>query len=54
MKNKHLISNWREWVELCSYWDEDPYKTVEFGEDKGGGDSFTWEYTGDVPKKEDE
>ena len=53
MKTKHLITDWRAWEELCMNWEIDPHKVVEHGEDSGGGDSFFWEYTGDVPEKED-
>ncbi len=53
MKNKHLITDWRVWEELCINWKIDPHKVVEHGEDSGGGDSFFWEYTGDVPEKEE-
>jgi hypothetical protein len=54
MKTKHLISNWEIWKELCSSWKIDPYENIEWGEDRGGGDSMTWEYIGDIPEKEEE
>ena len=53
MKNKHLITDWRVWEELCMNWEIDPHENLEHGEDSGGGDSFFWEYTGDVPEKEE-
>ena len=53
MKNKYLITDWRVWEELCIYWEVDPHENLEHGEDMEGGDSFFWEYTGDVPEKEE-
>ena len=53
MKTKHLIADWKIWKELCMNWKVDPYEFVEYGEDSGGGDSFSWEYIGDTPKKEE-
>ena len=47
------VSNWEDWKKLCEHYDFDPYKTVEFGLDEGGGNSTDFEYTGDIPKKEE-
>ena len=52
MKTK-LIATWSTWVSLCESYDHDPYKTIEFGIDKGGGNSQWFEFTGDIPKKEE-
>ena len=48
------IYQWKEWKELCEANDIDPYENVDFGIDKGGGDSEDFEYVGDIPKKEGE
>lgn len=47
------ITTWSTWVLLCDSYDYDPYKTIEFGIDKGGGNGLYFEYTGDIPKKEE-
>ena len=49
----YKINNWKEWTELCQYWGYDPYQVVEFGLDQGGGNSIDYEYTGEVPEKEE-
>jgi len=49
----YKINNWVEWKELCQYWNYDPYETIEFGIDKGGGNSTDFEYIGDVPEKDE-
>lgn len=52
MHNKHLIVKWEIWKELCAGWKINPYENVEYGEDRGGGDSFTWEFIGTMPKED--
>ena len=47
------IDHWKDWVELCDIADIDPYENVDVGFDRGGGDSEDWEYTGDIPEKEE-
>jgi len=47
------VLNWERWKELCSTWDYDPYETIEFGVDEGGGNSTDYEYIGETPKKEE-
>lgn len=53
MKPK-LITNWSKWVYLSELHNFDPYKEIEFSIDKGGGNSIDYEYTGDVPKREED
>lgn len=48
------ICNWETWKELCEANDIDPYENVDFGIDKGGGNSEDFEYVGDFPEKEDQ
>lgn len=45
----NYITNWNEWVELCEHFDHDPRTTIEFGIDRGGGNSTDFEYIGDIP-----
>lgn len=52
MKPIH-IANWQIWKELCWDWGIDPYENVDYGIDIGGGNSRDFEYTGDIPKKEE-
>ena len=47
------VLNWERWKELCSTWDYDPYETIEFGVDEGGGNSTDYEYIAETPKKEE-
>ena len=54
MRTTKFISQWKEWEELCEYWDVDPHKTVDFGIDEEGGNSTNYEYIGDYPKPEEE
>lgn len=49
----HYISSWETWKELCEQNDIDPYKTLEFGIDEGGGNSTDFEYIGDIPSEEE-
>ena len=48
------IWNWDEWVEFCHEQEIDPYEESSLGFDLGGGDSFTVDYKGDYPKKEED
>ena len=52
MKTKYIPS-WTVWVILCETYDHDPYMTIEFSIDLGGGNSRDFEYIGDTPKKEE-
>ena len=47
------ITTWSTWVKLSENYNFDPYKEVEFSIDRGGGNSIDYEYTGDVPEKEE-
>lgn len=47
------ISNWEAWKELCKNNNLDPYETIEFGIDEGGGNSTDFEYIGESPKVEE-
>jgi len=49
----HYITSWKIWKKLCEHYDFDPYTTVEFRLDEGGGNSTDFEYTGDIPSKEE-
>jgi len=49
----HYISNWETWKSLCKHYGYNPYKTVEFGLSKGGGNSTDFEYVGDIPEEEE-
>ena len=53
MSKLQLVSDWEAWVDLCDSYDEDPYKTIEFGVDCGGGNSMDYEYTGEIPEEEE-
>lgn len=46
------IYKWETWKELCEANDIDPYENVDFGIDKGGGNSKNFEYIGDIPERE--
>ena len=46
-------ASWRIWRMICELQDLDPYKTKEFSIDLGGGRTKDFEYTGDIPKKEE-
>jgi len=52
-KSYYSTSDWNEWKEFCESHEEDPYETTEIGFDAGGGDSVDYEYTGDVPEREE-
>ena len=54
MAKTNYISNWQLWKELCRDQGIDPYENVDFGIDKGGGNSIDYEYIGDMPEKETE
>jgi len=47
------IATWSTWVILSEFHNFDPYKELEFSIDMGGGNSKDYEFTGDVPGKED-
>ena len=47
------VYRWEDWEELCFENGIDPYENVDFGIDKGGGNSEDFEYVGDVPEKEE-
>ena len=53
MGKDHSIWDWEEWVDFCLQYDEDPHEISWIGFDEGGGDSFTVEYKGNYPKKEE-
>jgi len=38
---------------MGEHYDFDPYEQVDFGIDKGGGNSIDYEYVGDIPEKEE-
>jgi len=48
------IYEWETWKELCEKNDIDPYENVDFGIDKGGGNSEDFVYVGEIPEKEKE
>ena len=48
------ITTWSTWVILSEFHNFDPYKELDFSIDKGGGNSIDYEYTGDVPKREED
>jgi len=52
-KTYHTTSDWEVWKEFCERHGEDPYKTYDIGFDLGGGDSEDYEYTGDIPEREE-
>ena len=47
------ITTWSTWVILSEFHNFDPYKELDFSPDRGGGNSIDYEYTGDVPEKEE-
>ena len=47
------INSWKAWKSFAEHHNFDPYKQLDFSIDYGGGNSIDWEYTGDVPEKED-
>ncbi len=49
----HYISYWETWKLFCEHYCYDPYKTVELGLGKGGGNTTDFEYVGDIPEKEE-
>jgi len=50
---EYRIVRWEDWVKLCETHDIDPYEEIEFGIDKGGGNSDDYYYLGDVPEREE-
>ena len=54
MGKVNYITNWDEWIELCTQYNIDPYENCGFGIDKGGGDSYNFEYIGDTPTDREE
>ena len=49
----NYTASWRIWRMVCELQDLDPYKTKEFSIDLGGGRTRDFEYTGDIPKKDE-
>ena len=49
----NYTANWEAWKMTCETQKHDPYKTKEFSIDLGGGRTRDFEYTGDIPKKEE-
>lgn len=49
----HRISIWETWKALGEHYGFDPYKEVNHGIDKGGGNITDYEYIGDIPEKEE-
>ena len=47
------ITNWETWEKMGEHYGFDPYETVDHGIDLGGGRSVDYEYTGDIPEKEE-
>ena len=47
------INTWERWVSLSEIHDFDPYGGHDFSIDCGGGNSVNYEYTGDIPEKEE-
>jgi len=52
MSKKIYINNWDDWISLCIEHGENPHKIIDFGIDKGGGDSETFIYCGEYPERE--
>jgi len=52
MKITH-ITNFKTWKMMGEHYGFDPYEQVDFSIDKGGGNSIDYEYTGDIPEKEE-
>ena len=54
MKPKHIeINDWKKWKELGEEHGFNPYKTVDWCIDMGGGNSINVEYYGDPPEEEE-
>lgn len=49
----HYINNWKTWKRLCDYYNIDPYENFEFSIAGVDGNSTDFEYTGDIPEKEE-
>jgi len=49
----NYTASWSIWRMVCELQDYDPYKTREFSIDMGDGRTRDFEYTGDIPKKEE-
>ena len=49
----HRVIKWEDWKELADRYDFDPYEEIEFGIDKGRGDSEDFYYAGDIPQREE-
>lgn len=47
------ITNFETWKMMGEHYDFDPYENVDHSIDMGGGNSRDYEYTGDIPEKED-
>jgi len=47
------ITNFETWKMMGEHYDFDPYEQVDHSIDTGGGNSMDWEYTGDIPEKEE-
>ena len=48
------ITDWKEWIDFCQFYDEDPREISDYGFDLGGGDSFDIEFIGEIPKEEED
>lgn len=52
MKITH-ITNFETWKMMGEHYGFDPYEQVDFGIDKGGGNSIDYEFVGDIPEREE-
>ena len=50
---KCRIVKWQEWVDVCADYDADPYLDFEITIDRGGGNTDTYYYIGNVPDREE-
>ena len=48
-----LITRWTKWVYFSELHNFDPYKQLDFSIDIGGGNTIDYEYSGDVPEREE-
>lgn len=48
------INTWECWVSLSEIHDFDPYGGHDFSIDCGGGNSINYEFTGNIPKREEQ
>ena len=48
---EYKIVLWEDWKRLCESHGVDPREEIEFGVDKGGGDSDDFYYLGEVEEK---